>query len=167
MKNGHCVYPGSFDPVTRGHMDIIERAAAMFDSVTVAVLRNPAKDGCFPMEKRLDMLRRACAHLDNVDFDSFGGLLMDYMRTHRATIVLRGLRAVTDFENEFQMAQLNRQLNPEVETFFLMTSPDYAYLSSSAVREIGSFGGDISGLVPACVLEDVRAALRPNNQQEG
>ena len=167
MYNGHCVYPGSFDPVTRGHMDIIERAAKQFETVTVAILHNPAKEGCFPLAKRLSMLERACAHLPNVTLDSFDGLLMDYMRGQKATIVLRGLRAVTDFESEFQMAQLNRQLKPEVETLFLMTSPDYGYLSSSAVREIGSFGGDISGLVPACVLQDVRLALKSENHKEG
>lgn len=166
MNDSFCVYPGSFDPVTKGHVDIIERAAALFDRVTVAVLHNPAKTGCFTTEQRLALLKRACGHIPNVRYDCFDGLLMDYMRKTRAPIVLRGLRAVTDFENEFQMAQLNRQLNPNVETLFLMSSPEYAYLSSSAVREIGSFGGDISGFVPDCILPDVMAALSPNKHQE-
>lgn len=159
MKTGRCVYPGSFDPVTNGHMDIIERASRMFDNVTVAVLRNPLKKGLFTMEERLELLRRACEGIPNVAFDCFDGLLMDYMARNNESIVLRGLRAVTDFENEFQMAQLNHQLAPRVETLFLMTSPDNAYLSSSAVREIGSFGGDISGFVPRCILDDVAGRL--------
>ncbi len=161
MKPISCVYPGSFDPVTNGHMDIIKRASLMFDKVTVAVLRNPNKRGLFTVEERLELLRRACAHIQNVEFDSFDGLLMDYMRFKKEKIVLRGLRAVTDFESEFQMAQLNHQLASEVETLFLMTSPDHAYLSSSAVREIGSFGGDISSFVPECIIDDTMRALSP------
>ena len=106
------------------------------------------------------MLRRACSHLPNVRIDSFGGLLVDYMRTLDADMVLRGLRAVTDFENEFQMAQVNRQIAPEIETLFLMTSPNYAYISSSAVRQIASFGGDISTLVPECIITDVYQAFK-------
>lgn len=160
MKQRLCVYPGSFDPVTLGHVDLIERAAKLFPKVMVAVLNNPDKRGQFTMEQRIHMLERACAHLSNVCIDSFGGLLVDYMRTIDAEIVLRGLRAVTDFESEFQMAQINRQIAPEIETLFLMTSPQYAYISSSAVRQIASFGGDISTLVPACILEDVKQAFR-------
>jgi len=160
MNKGLCVYPGSFDPVTLGHIDLIERAARLFPVVVVAVLHNPDKQGLFPTEKRLEMLRRACSHLPNVRIDSFGGLLVDYMRTLDADMVLRGLRAVTDFENEFQMAQVNRQIAPEIETLFLMTSPNYAYISSSAVRQIASFGGDISTLVPECIITDVYQAFK-------
>lgn len=160
MNRGLCVYPGSFDPVTLGHIDLIERAARLFPVVVVAVLHNPDKQGLFPTEKRLEMLRRACSHLPNVRIDSFGGLLVDYMRTLDADMVLRGLRAVTDFENEFQMAQVNRQIAPEIETLFLMTSPNYAYISSSAVRQIASFGGDISTLVPQCIITDVYQAFK-------
>ena len=160
MKKGVCVYPGSFDPITNGHLDIIERGAGIFEHVVVAVLHNPAKTGFFSIEQRLGMLRRACAHLPNVSFDCFDGLLMDYMKKQRAAVVLRGLRAITDFENEFQMAQLNRQMAPEVETLFLMTAPEHAYVSSSAVREIGMFGGDITPLVPACIADDVIQALK-------
>ncbi len=156
MQKGLCVYPGSFDPVTLGHIDLIERAAQMFPQIIVAVLNNPDKRGCFPVEKRLDMLRRACAHLPNVRLDHFDGLLVDYMRKTGAGIVLRGLRAVTDFESEFQMAQVNHQIAPEIETLFLMTSPHYAYISSSVVRQIAGFGGDISTFVPACIERDVR-----------
>ncbi|NLI22619.1 MAG: pantetheine-phosphate adenylyltransferase [Clostridiales bacterium] len=160
MPTSLCVYPGSFDPVTLGHIDLIERAAKLFPNLVVAVLNNPDKQGTFTTERRLAMLAKACAHLSNVKIDSFGGLLVDYMRKAGAGIVLRGLRAVTDFENEFQMAQVNRQIAPEIETLFLMTSPDYAYISSSAVRQIASFGGDVSTLVPACILEDVYQAYR-------
>ena len=160
MKKGLCVYPGSFDPITNGHLDIIARGAAIFPQVIVAVLHNPAKQGLFPIPQRLEMLRKACAHLPNVTFDCFGGLLVDYLRNVDAGIVLRGLRAVTDFENEFQMAQINRQIAPGIETLFLMTSPDYAYISSSAVRQIAAFGGDISTLVPPCIIEDVHRAFR-------
>lgn len=160
MKKGLCVYPGSFDPVTNGHLDIIERGARLFPEMIVAVLNNPAKRGCFPVEQRLRMLRRACAHLDNVRFDSFDGLLVDYARKVDAGIVLRGLRAVSDFESEFQMAQVNHQIDNSVETLFLMTSPDHAYLSSSVVREVGQFGGDISDFIPASILAEVQDALR-------
>lgn len=160
MKRDRCVYPGSFDPLTNGHLDIIERAASIFPEVVVAVLHNPSKTGRFPIEKRLELLKRACAHLPNVSFDCFDGLLVDYMHKMNAGVVLRGLRAVTDFESEFQMAQLNHQMAPDVETLFLMTAPQHAYLSSSAVREIGMFGGDISPYVPACIAQDVQKALR-------
>lgn len=154
------VYPGSFDPVTNGHLDIIERSAAIFDEVIVAVLHNPSKTGRFPMNKRIELLEKACRHLSNVRFDSFDGLLVDYMRRSEARVIIRGLRAVTDFENEFQMAQLNHQMAPKVETLFLMTAPEHAYLSSSAVREIGMFGGDLSPFVPACIAQEVADMLR-------
>jgi pantetheine-phosphate adenylyltransferase len=160
MYNGLCVYPGSFDPVTLGHVDLIERASVLFPEVVVAVLNNPDKRGKFDVAQRLSMLERACRHLANVRIDSFGGLLVDYMRKQGAGIVLRGLRAVTDFESEFQMAQVNRQIAPEIETLFLMTSPHYAYISSSAVKQIASFGGDFSSLVPAVIIDDIRNAYR-------
>lgn len=164
MSHNICVYPGSFDPVTRGHMDIITRAAKLFPEVVVAVLINPAKAGSFTMEKRLDMLRRACAHLENVRVDHFDGLLVDYIHKTGANVVVRGLRAVSDFESEFQMAQVNHQMAPDVETLFMMTSPECAYLSSSVVREIARFGGDISGFVPPCILEEVQDIINGNKQ---
>jgi len=159
MEKKICVYPGSFDPVTNGHLDLIERGAAIFDEVIVAILHNPSKIGKFPVEKRLELLSKACAHLPNVSFDCFDGLLVDYMRGRGAKVVLRGLRAVTDFENEFQMAQLNHQMAPDVETLFLMTAPQHAYLSSSAVREIGLFGGDVAPFVPSCIAQEVATIL--------
>lgn len=158
MERGMCVYPGSFDPVTLGHLDLIERACAQFPSVRVAVLRNPEKRALFSVERRMDMLKRACAHLSNVQIDSFDGLLVDYMRLVGAKTVIRGLRAVTDFESEFQMAQVNHQIAPQVETLFLMTSPHHAYISSGAVRQVASFGGDVSQFVPACILSEVMEA---------
>ena len=163
MDKKVCVYPGSFDPITNGHLDIIQRAASIFDEVVVAVLHNPSKTGRYPMDKRLEMIAKACAHLPNVRTDCFDGLLVDYMKRSGAKVVLRGLRAVTDFENEFQMAQLNHQLAPDVETLFLMTSPQHAYLSSSAVREIGMFGGDIMPFVPAPIAQEVASMLAPEN----
>lgn len=163
MSKRVCVYPGSFDPVTNGHIDLIERGAALFDEVIVAVLHNPAKVGRFSVEKRMHFLKLSCAHLPNVRFDSFDGLLVDYMRKVQAHVVLRGLRAVTDFENEFQMAQLNYQMAPDVETLFLMTAPEHAYLSSSAVREIGMFSGDISHFVPPCIAKEVSGILALKN----
>lgn len=160
MQRGLCVYPGSFDPVTYGHMDLIERATRLFPNVIVAVLNNSAKNGTFTVAERVEMLQKVCEHLPSVTIDSFEGLLVDYMRQKEAGIVLRGLRAVTDFENEFQMAQVNHQIAPEIETLFLMTSPNYAYISSSVVREIAGFGGDISTFVPEAILEDVQTALK-------
>ncbi|NLO86674.1 MAG: pantetheine-phosphate adenylyltransferase [Clostridiales bacterium] len=164
MKEGVCVYPGSFDPITNGHMDIIERGAAIFNEVIVSILHNPAKEGAFPVRKRLEMIQKACAHIPNVTFDCYDGLLVDYMRIKNASVVLRGLRAVSDFESEFQMAQLNHQIAPDVETLFLMTSPNHAYLSSSVVREIGSFGGDISPFIPACLVDEVQNFLGQENK---
>ncbi len=155
-----CVYAGSFDPITSGHLDIIRRGASVFPRLIVAVLRNPSKKGSFTIEERLSMIERSCGDLPNVTFDSFDGLLVDYMRKMNAGVILRGLRAVSDFESEFQMAQLNRQMEPQVETFFLMTSPEHAYLSSSAVREIAMFGGDISAFVPQPIVEEVSRRLR-------
>ncbi len=163
--DGLCVYPGSFDPVTLGHVDLIERASGLFPQVVVAVLNNTDKHGLFSVEQRMEMLHKACGHLPNVRVDCFDGLLVDYMHRRHARIVLRGLRAVTDFESEFQMAQINHQLAPDVETLFLMTAPNYAYISSSAVRQIASFGGDFTSLVPAAIVEDVRAAYAPNKEE--
>ncbi len=156
MRDMLCVYPGSFDPVTLGHVDIIQRASRLFSKVRVAVLDNPEKHPTFTVDERIAMLGKACAHLNNVQIDSFRGLLVDYMRKLDARIVIRGLRAVTDFEAEFQMAQINRQMEPAVETLFLMTSPEYAYISSSTVKQIASFGGDVSIFVPESILTDIR-----------
>ena len=150
-----CVYPGSFDPITSGHLDIIERAAAMFDDVTVAVLINKNKQPAFSVEQRMDFIRRSACHLAGVRVDCFSGLLVDYMKTMHANIIIRGLRAISDFEYEFQMAAMNAKLAKTVETIFLMTDINHSFLSSSMVKELVYHGGNISGLVPAVIEDDV------------
>ena len=152
MRIGVC--PGSFDPVTLGHMDIIERATKIFDKVIVAVLNNPAKQTSFTVEERVTLLKRATEHLPTVEVDSFEGLLADY-----ATAIVKGLRALSDFEYEFQMALTNQRLNKGLETVFLTTSSDNMFLSSSVVKDIARFGGDISTLVPSCILNDIKQRL--------
>ena len=142
-----AVYPGSFDPITYGHLDIIERAAAIFDRVIVAVCLNTGKKPLFTIEERVEMIIQESSGLPNVEADSFEGLLTEFMKQKKAHVIIRGLRAVSDLENEFQMAWMNRKLNPEVETLFLMAQPRYSYLSSSIVKEVASFRGDVSGLV--------------------
>ena len=138
-----AVYPGSFDPITYGHLDIIERAAAVFDRVIVAVCLNPGKQPLFTMEERVEMIARESARLPNVDVNCFKGLLTEFVKREDARIIVRGLRAISDFESEFQMALMNRKLDPEIETVVLVAQPKYSYLSSS----IASLGGDIGGLV--------------------
>ena len=157
MRIGVC--PGSFDPVTLGHMDIIERATKIFDKVIVAVLNNPAKQTSFTVEERVTLLKRATEHLPTVEVDSFGGLLADYAKLCHATAIVKGLRALSDFEYEFQMALTNQRLNKGLETVFLTTSSDNMFLSSSVVKDIARFGGDISTLVPSCILNDIKQRL--------
>ncbi|PYI54242.1 pantetheine-phosphate adenylyltransferase [Paenibacillus flagellatus] len=151
-----AVYPGSFDPVTFGHLDIIHRAAQVFDKVIVAVLNNSKKNPLFTVEERKHLLREATRGIENVEVDSFGDLLINYMSQKQANVIVKGLRAISDFESEMQMASLNHKLNDKVETFFMMTSPQYSYLSSSIVKEIARFNGPVSDLVPA----EVETALR-------
>ena len=155
-----CVYPGSFDPVTVGHLDVIGRAAQLFDRVIVAVMHNPAKRGCFPVEERKELIRRSVAGMENVSVDAWDGLLVDYVRRTGACAVVRGLRAVSDFENEMVMAQVNAQLLPGMETVFLMTKPEHGCVSSSVVREAASFGADISAFVPEAIAGEVAAHFR-------
>lgn len=150
-----CVYPGSFDPVTSGHLDVITRASAMFDDVTVAVLINKNKEPAFSVEQRMAFIKRSTAHLPGVKADSFSGLLVDYMKRKGANLVIRGLRAISDFEYEFQMAAMNSKLARDVETIFLMTDINHSFLSSSMVKELAYHGGDISGLVPEEIKDDV------------
>jgi len=155
-----CVYPGSFDPVTSGHLDVITRAAAMFDNIIVAVLVNKNKTPAFSVEQRMDFIRRSTAHLPGVQVDSFSGLLVDYMKRQNANLVIRGLRALSDFEYEFQMAAMNAKLAKDVETIFLMTDINHSFLSSSMVKELAYHGGDISGLVPDQIKNDVMNKYR-------
>ncbi|MGY1671289.1 pantetheine-phosphate adenylyltransferase [Geodermatophilus sp. SYSU D00710] len=154
MRRAVC--PGSFDPVTNGHVDVITRAAALYDELVVAVLVNPGKAGLFSVDERMDLLRDAVAELPNVVVDSFSGLLVDYCRSHGIPVVVKGLRAVGDFEYELQMAQMNREL-AGVETLFVPTAPQVGHLSSSLVKQIATFGGDVSRLVPKAVLDRLLA----------
>lgn len=148
-----ALYPGSFDPVTNGHLDIIERSSRLFDHVIVGVAVNPGKSPLFTPEERVEMLRQAAASLKNVEVDSFQGLTVNYAQARGATVVVRGLRVLSDFENEFMMALMNRKLDEKIETVFMMTSREYAFLSSSAVREVAALGGDYADLVPPGVAE--------------
>ncbi|MGI6106402.1 MAG: pantetheine-phosphate adenylyltransferase [Lachnospiraceae bacterium] len=150
-----AIYPGSFDPVTRGHLDIIERASRMVDRLVVSVLINSAKSPLFTTEERVELLKGATAGLPNVVVDSFDGLLVEHARKHGAHLIVRGLRAVTDFEYELQMSQTNRKIAPEVDTIFFTTSLEYAYLSSSTVKEVAVYGGDISAFVTPEVADAV------------
>lgn len=150
-----AVYPGSFDPVTNGHLDIITRGSKVFDKLIVGVLVNVDKKGLFDIEERVDLIKRVTKHLDNVEVVSFNGLLINFMKQYNANVILKGLRAVSDFEYEFQMALMNSKLDPEVETLFMMTSAQYSYLSSSSVKQVARFGGCIEGLVPDCIIPDV------------
>ncbi len=142
-----AIYPGSFDPITKGHLNIIERAAKMFDKLIVATLINSSKNSLFSMEERLELIYESTKHLSNVELDSFSGLLVDYAKKREANILIRGLRAVSDFEVEMQMALVNHKLNSTLDTVFLCSDSEFAYLSSSIVKEIASFGGDISDFV--------------------
>ncbi len=152
-----AVCPGSFDPVTLGHVDIIERASRIFDRVVVAVFTNLQKSPLFSVEERLEMLRETTRNLGNVEVAASVGLLSDYAMAKGAAVIVKGLRAVSDFEAEFQMARMNKKLAPEVETVFMTTSTEYAYLSSSLVKEVARFGGCVAGLVPEAVAERLRA----------
>jgi len=149
MRKAVC--PGSFDPITNGHLDVIERASGLFDEVTIAVLVNSSKSGLFTIEERIKMAKDASTHLPNVKVDTWSGLLVDYCKSHDIRAIVKGLRAVSDFDYELQMAQMNLQLKG-VDTLLMATKPAYSFLSSSLVREIARYGGDVSALVPAGVL---------------
>ena len=154
-----AVYPGSFDPVTLGHLDIIRRTSQMFDQVIIGVLNNKSKSPLFSVEERVNMLKEVTANLPNVEVQSFEGLLIDFVRKNDARVIVRGLRAITDFEYELQMAQTNRVIAPEVDTIFLTTNLRYSYLSSSIVKEIAEFDGEISAFLHPAVAEKVREKL--------
>ncbi len=154
------IYPGSFDPLTNGHLDVIQRAARLFDKVIVAVARNEAKHPLFTLEERVQLVKRAVRNLPRVKADSFEGLLVDYAEKQSAQAVIRGLRAVSDFEFEFQLALMNRKLNERIETIFMMPKDAYTFLSSRMVKEIASLGGDVTEFVPAAVRAALKAKLR-------
>lgn len=153
--NQIAIYSGSFDPVTNGHLDIIERSSKIFEHVVVAVFCNPYKQPMFTMEERVELLRDAVKTFPNVSVDSFGGLLIDYAQQKGASVIVRGIRAISDFEGEFQKASMNKKLDPSIETLFLMSSTEHTFLSSSIVKEAAMFGGCIKGLVP----ENVQKAM--------
>jgi pantetheine-phosphate adenylyltransferase len=159
-----AVCPGSFDPVTNGHLDIISRASKLFDEVVVAVLINRSKRGLFTVDERMDMLREVCAEFPNVKVDAFHGLLVNFCRERDIIAIVKGLRAVSDFDYELQMAQMNSSLAP-VETVFVPTSPTYSFLASSLVKEVAAYGGDVSGLVPEKVLPLLTERLKERGDQ--
>lgn len=156
----NAIYPGSFDPVTYGHIDIIKRAAKQADNLTVAILYNPAKEGLFTLEEKKYLLEESIKHLDNVKVDCFEGLLSDYVEEKNCRTLIRGLRAITDFEYELQMAHVNKKLNPNIETLFMVSSNKYSYLSSSIVREVAMFGGDVSCFVPDIVENSLKEKFK-------
>ena len=160
-----AVYPGSFDPVTLGHMDIIKRASSLFDRLIIAVLNNRAKTPLFSVEERVKMLEEVTKDLPNVEVKSFGGMTVDFARECGANALVRGLRAITDFEYELQIAQLNRVMDPEIDTVFLTTNLKYAYLSSSSVKEVAAYGGDISHFVTPYVENEVHNKLKDRSRE--
>lgn len=159
MKTSVAIYPGSFDPVTNGHLDLIERGQKMFDRLIVAVLKNTEKEPMFSVPERVEMLRDVTRHWESVEIDVFEGLLVDYARKRGAAVILRGIRAVSDYEYELQMALMNRKLEPRLETVFMMPGETYSYLSAKVVREIAHFGGPLAGLVPPTVEQRLRAKV--------
>ncbi len=150
-----AIYPGSFDPITNGHLDIITRGAKIFDKVIVGVLVNIDKKGLFEIGERVELIKSVTSHIPNVEVVSFNGLLVDLAKRYESKVILKGLRAVSDFEYEFQMALMNSQLDSDIETLFMTTSATYSYLSSSSVKQVAKFGGDITGLVPEKIKEDI------------
>ena len=161
-----AVYPGSFDPVTNGHLDIIHRAAKQFDRLIVAVLHNTSKRPLFTLDERKQLLRRVTSDIPNVEVDSFRELLINYMEQKQAHVIVRGLRAVSDFEKELQMASANHKLNTNIETFFMMTNPQYSFLSSSIVKEIAMFHGPVEDLVPPVVEQALREKYAELEKQQ-
>lgn len=160
------IYPGSFDPITYGHIDIIERSTKLFDKLIVAVLTNPQKKPLFSVENRIKMIKHSIRHLKNVEVDSFNGLLVDFARQKKARVIVKGLRAVSDFEYELQMALMNKKLDNEIETIFIMTNSKYSYLSSSVVKEVASFGGCVKELVPSLVEKELNYKFNKRKKEQ-
>ncbi len=154
------IYPGSFDPITNGHLDIITRSAKLFDKLYIGVLNNSSKNALFTAKERVELIKQVTSHIPNIEVEAFGGLLVNYADLVHANAIVRGLRAVTDFEYEIQIAQTNHRLNPNVDTVFLTTSTKYAYLSSSIVKEIASYDGDISQFVPEVIMDTIYSKIR-------
>lgn len=158
-----AVYPGSFDPITNGHLDIIERASKIFDKVIVGVLNNSSKNPLFTASERLMLIEKVTDSLKNVEVECFDGLLVDFARQHNANVIIKGLRTVNDFEYEFQMALLNKTLNSECETMFMMTNSKYSYISSSMVKELAGYKGDLAGLVPTEIIHYIKDKYEHKN----
>jgi pantetheine-phosphate adenylyltransferase len=156
----HCIYPGTFDPITYGHLDVLGRAAKLFDRVTVAVADNPGKDPLFSVTERIEMLRPNLAQFPNVSLTHFGGLLVDFSIAQKADAIIRGLRALSDFEFEFNMALMNRHLKPQVETIFVMPNEQFSYTSSSLVKQVAKYGGDVTHFVPPNVAAALKKAYK-------
>ncbi len=156
MSTERVIYPGSFDPITNGHLSIMARALKIFDKMVIALLNNPNKEPLFSMEERVEMIKEVCKEMPNVEVDSYDGLLVDYVIERKSNVILRGLRALSDFEYEFQMQLMNRKLNRNVQSVFLMTDYKWFYTSSTIIKEAARFGGDISGLVPAFVCRRLK-----------
>ena len=166
MHKGLAIYPGSFDPTTNGHLDLIERGAKIFEELVVAILRNSEKSPMFSVVERRDMLQELTAHLKNVRIDTFDGLMVEHAKSLEATCILRGIRAISDYEYELQMALMNRKLEPTLETVFMMPADKYSYVSSRLVREVAQAGGPVKGLVPEVVEQKLREKLAVGKQKE-
>ena len=161
-----AIYPGSFDPVTSGHLNIIRRAASVFDELIVCVMVNAGKNPMFTLAERVDMIRRVTADLPNVTVDCSEELLAEYARKKGSRVIVKGLRAGSDFENEFQMAMINRKINPELDTMFLTAEHQFTYLSSSTVKELAAYGADLTGFLPETIIQDVRDRIKKNRKEE-
>jgi len=159
-----AIYPGSFDPVTSGHLNIIQRAANIFDKLIVCVMVNAGKNPMFTLEERVDLIRRVTSNLSNVEVDSSSELLADYAKKRGSCVIVKGLRAGSDFENEFQMALINHKINPELDTMFLTAESQYMYLSSSTVKELGSYGVDLSDFLPSEIIPDFQERIEKRNK---
>lgn len=162
MKIAIC--PGSFDPVTKGHIDILERSSKLFDKVYAVVMVNPAKKPTFTTDERVELIKKVTSHIPNLEVESYLGLVADYAREKGAHTIIKGLRAVTDFENEFQQALANKKLNSDLETLFMVTNQEFMYLSSTVVREIATFGGDISQFVPTEIKDEIYERIKPRKE---
>lgn len=158
-----AVCPGSFDPVTNGHVDIFERASAIFDEVVIGVFHNPNKKPMFTMEQRVELLKEATKHIKNIRVEAFSGLLNEYVKQQNANVIIRGLRATKDFEYEYQRALLMKKIDSEIETVFMMTSHEYSFISSSGIKELAKFNGNIKGLVPECVELKIKQCMNENS----
>ena len=166
MMEDRAIYPGSFDPVTNGHIDIIERGLGIFDRIIIAVLENPKKTPLFTTKERVAMIREVFAGREKVEVQSFNGLLVDFARDHKTRVVIRGLRAISDFEAELQMALMNRKLAPDIETLFMMPSLRYSFLSSNLVREVVALGGCVDGLVPEPIAQRIREKIQRSRKSK-